>query len=71
MLEERNISLIEPVQFEADENLDERDDLFVSYTFQTILKDSERENHLAICMFGNVKIFCKCHQMLSCEPETE
>jgi len=30
-LQGRNISLIEPVQFETHENLDERDDLFVSY----------------------------------------
>jgi len=35
-LMERNISLINPVQFEADENLDERDDLFVSCASQTI-----------------------------------
>jgi len=35
-LMERNISLINPVQFEADENLDERDDLFVSCSSQTI-----------------------------------
>jgi len=35
-LMERNISLINLVQFEADENLDERDDLFVSCASQTI-----------------------------------